>query len=440
MVGAFLLLGISAQLLQRRAPIGAHGLICGAGVTPHRPQQGTGGNLRRDAWQRIQFRAEGQLPLLLVTIAFFVLFSLAAPRVFPTLLSLQSMAFQLPEVGLLALGVTLTMVAAGIDLSVVAIADLSGLSAAQFLHAAGSAGGGTDSWLLTGVALLVALAVGAACGAINGLLIGRVGITPILATLGTSGLFAGAAVVWTGGPPVVGLPASFLALGRTLPFGIPVPLLLFALGATGAAVVLHRTLLGLQIGLVGANASGRPLLRHSSDACDPLRATYMASGILAALAGIVIVARTSSASPAYGQSYILLAIVIAVLGGVDLPHGGFGTVAGVTLAAICLAIVQAGFSTLGVNQFLYQVAQGLILAGVIALRVADISVARRWVSGLLGRRPGGESDSKHTDLPRPEGNWRTVGSLDMLSVDPRWDELAEILVTHSTAVRPGDKS
>ena len=356
--------------------------------------------LRHHAWQRLQLRAEGQLPLIVVTIGFFVLFSLAAPHVFPTLLSLQSMAFQLPEVGLLALGVTMTMVAAGIDLSVVAIADLSGLSAAQFLHAAGSAGGGADSWLLTGAALLVALGVGAACGAINGLLIGRVGITPILATLGTSGLFAGAAIVWTGGPPVVGLPASFLALGRTLPLGIPVPLLLFAVGAIGAAVLLHRSLLGLQIGLVGANASAA---RFSG--IRPTRvilATYMGSGILAALAGIVIVARTSSASPSYGQSYILLAIVIAVLGGVDLA-GGFGTVAGVTLAAVCLAIVQAGFSTLGVNQFLYQVAQGLILAGVIALRVADMSVALRWVSGLLGRRRGGKSDSKRTDLPRPEG-------------------------------------
>ena len=117
--------------------------------------------LRHHAWQRLQLRAEGQLPLIVVTIGFFVLFSLAAPHVFPTLLSLQSMAFQLPEVGLLALGVTMTMVAAGIDLSVVAIADLSGLSAAQFLHAAGSAGGGADSWLLTGAALLVALGVGA---------------------------------------------------------------------------------------------------------------------------------------------------------------------------------------------------------------------------------------------------------------------------------------
>jgi simple sugar transport system permease protein len=359
---------------------------------------------RQGLLSRMRLRApalDGQLPLLLATVTFFVLFSIAAPNVFPTLLNLQAMAFQFPEVGLLALGVLITMIAAGIDLSVVAIAVLSGLTAAQFLHFAGTAGGGPDSWPMTVLAVLIALAVGTLCGALNGLIIGRLGITPILATLATSGMFTGVALVWTGGVSVVGLPESFLSLGRPVAFGIPAPLIIFAIGAIAAGVFLNRTRLGLTVALVGANLSAA---RHSG--LRPVRvllATYAVSGFMAAMAGIVIVARTSSASPAYGQSYVLLAIIIAVLGGVDLA-GGFGSVAGVALAAICLATVQAGFATLGLDQFLYQVAQGLILVGVMAIRAPGSAQARVWLAQLFSHGPtDGAPDSPATGGSQPSG-------------------------------------
>lgn len=370
-------------------------------MTPTQEPQDSPGSAPDRIMARLRLKASGQAPLLLVTGACFAVFSIAAPHVFPTALSLQSMAFQLPEIGILAIAQMVAMVAAGIDLSVVAIAAVSGLSAAQFLHAVG-AGDGMDSWPLTVVALLIALAVGAACGVINGLLIGKVGITPILATLATGSLFSGIAIVWTGGTSVVGFPASFRALGQTIPSGIPIPLLVFALAAIAAAIVLTRTVLGLQIGLVGANLSaarfsGIRLLRV-------IVSTYAMSGLLAAIAGIVIVTRTSSASPTYGQSYILITVVIAVLGGTDLA-GGFGSVAGVTLAAVLLVIVQAGFSTLGINQFLYLVAQGLLLAGVLALKAAIGSAPPRWVPTLLRRRrPGGIDPHQPDESGTTEGN------------------------------------
>ena len=94
--------------------------------------------------------------------------------------------------------------------------------------------------------------------------------------------------------------------------------------------------------------------------------TYMLSGFLSAIAGILIAARSSSANPDYGSSYILLAIVIVVLGGVN-PYGGFGTVTGVILASFVLQMVSSGFNALRFERFVYLMAQGLILIGVMIL-------------------------------------------------------------------------
>lgn len=331
-----------------------------------RPGRSSGRNVPTGSlWVRLSAVGHAQLPLLACTIALCLVFSIAAPAAFPTLLNLQAISFMVPEIGLLALAVMLSMVAAGIDLSVVAIANLAALAAAEYLHALGLTSSTPDSYLATGTAVILALMVGAACGTLNALLISRVGITPILATLATGSLFAGAAIVWTGGYSVVDFPGSLRALGGSAGFGVPVPVAVYALAVVGAAVLLNRTSIGFQIGLVGANSAAARFagIRESR----VLLATYAASGVFAALGGVMILARSGSATPDYGQSYVFLAVVIAVLGGVDLA-GGFGSVAGTVLATICLVVVQAGVTTLGLSQFLYLVIQGLVLIGVMAVR------------------------------------------------------------------------
>jgi simple sugar transport system permease protein len=333
-------------------------------------------------WRQLYSAIGNQWPLLVCILVLVVVFSAAAPRTFPTLLNLQAIAFQLPEVGLLSLGVMLTMVAAGIDLSVVAIADLSGLAAAEFLHAFGFTAGGADSVEMTAVAVVIALTVGAACGALNGLVISRVGVTPILATLATASLFQGIAMVWTGGYSVVSLPGSLRTLGRPMAFGIPVPIIVFAAAVIAVAVLLTSTTLGFQIRLVGANSSASRFAGiHVSRV---IVETYVTSGLLAGIAGVMVIARSGSATPDYGQSYVLLSIVIVVLGGVDLA-GGYASVAGLTLAAICVAIVQSGFTHLGVNQYIYQAVQGLILAAVVGVRLIsgrDVRLRLRRVAAV----------------------------------------------------------
>lgn len=331
-------------------------------------------------FERLVWSMRGErspVQLFIATAAVFLVFSAASWRTFPSVANLQSMGFQFPEMGLLGLGVMLSMVTGGIDLSVVAISDLAGLTAAEFLHPVAGGTPPAGSWSLVLGGVLVALAVGAGCGVVNGLLIGRLRIPPILATLATSEFFGGLAIAWTGGQAVVGVPQRFLEIGNASPAGVPVPVVLFAAAAAGTAVLLNWHKLGLLMTLVGAN----PVAARFSGirTLTVLLGTYVASGVLAALAGVIIVARTASATPDYGQSYILLSVVIAVLAGVD-PNGGFGTVTGVVLATLILVMIQAGFIGLGFSQFFYEIAQGAILVAVLsfqATRQAGVSGPRR---------------------------------------------------------------
>ncbi|BCL80865.1 ABC transporter permease [Ktedonobacteria bacterium brp13] len=333
--------------------------------------------------------------LLLLTIVIFVFFSAAAPNTFPTTINLESLGFQFPEVGLLSLGVMLSMVTSGIDLSMVAIADLAGTTMTQFLLRANGPNGGSGSIGLTLVAIAIALGVGALCGLVNGLLIGKLRITPILATLATFELFGGLAIAWTGGHTLGGIPDSLLVLGNGTLLGIPIPTLLFVVAAVGTALLLNWSRLGLLMTLVGANATAA----RFSGVRDlrVLIGTYVSSGLLAGLAGTIIVARTASATPDYGQSYILLSVVVAVLAGVDLS-GGFGTVAGVVLATLALTFIQTGFVFMGLNQFLYEMAQGLILIIVLGLQTGQVSGlwvrARRWIRPTAVRKEASNGNDR----------------------------------------------
>lgn len=317
-------------------------------------------------------------PLLLVAILTFCVFSALSPSVFPITTNIQAMGFQLPEVGLLGLAVSLSMITAGIDLSVVGIANLAAVTMGEVYKAIGpsSVNGG---WGMVMLGALIALAAGALCGAVNGLLIGKFGITAILVTLSTGYLSGGLAVAWTGGTALQQLPNELLNIGTQKIVGIPAPFIIFVIAAVLVALLLNWTKFGLKLVLVGANLTAARMsgIRESRS----LTGTYVTSGLLAATAGIVFTARTASVTSTYGSSYVLLAVVIAVLGGVD-PNGGFGTVSGVVLATFILQMVQSGFNVLGFNQFLNQAAQGVILIGVLAVNMA----AQRWRIRRLGKR------------------------------------------------------
>lgn len=315
------------------------------------------------ALARIQVqRGVGRMALLLVLT--FAFFAVLRPGIFLNPVNLTNIGIAAPEIGLLALAVMIAMLTGGIDLSVVAMANGTAITVSTLYTAIATSQGEGTAEGMTPLIILVGLAVGALLGAFNGFLISVVGITPILATLGTMQLYNGLALVWTGGVTISGAPSALREMGRTGIAGVPLLLIIMVLAAVALGVMINRTPVGRKVQLQGANPVAA---RYSGiNARRTLMMTYITSGLLAGVAGLVFLARNPSASADYGSSYILLVIVIVVLGGTN-PNGGFATVLGVVLAALTLQVVSSGFTALRLSAYEYAIAQGVILIGVMVL-------------------------------------------------------------------------
>ncbi len=303
--------------------------------------------------------------LAVIAVVVFAALSLLAPERFLSAQNITSMAFQFPEFAILALAMTITMLTGGIDLSVVGAANLSAIVAALILTKLG-AGGEALVWLP--LAMAAALGVGLAAGLFNGLAVAVFGLPPILATLGSGLIFTGIAIALTGGSAIMGFPAATAWLGNATLLGVPVPLLLFALLAAGLALVLTRTGFGLKVQMYGAN----PLAARFAavDVTGLLVRVYAVSGVFAAIAGMVVMSRANSAKADYGSSYLLLAVLIAVLGGVN-PYGGYGRVVGVVLAVLSMQFLSSGLNMLGVSNFARELIWGVLLLLVMVVNAGS---------------------------------------------------------------------
>lgn len=313
-----------------------------------------------------------------ITVIIFLGLSILRPDVFLSLNNLRAISFQLPEFALLALAISITMLTGGIDLSIVGTAVLSAAVGILSLKS-GWAG---DSGIVAAVAAFaVSLVVGVACGYLNGTLITRLRISPILATLGTMQLFTGLTVVLTGGTSLFGFSEHYLFLGNGSISVIPVPLgtLLVAIGLM--AFLLNRTTFGCKLYLLGNN----PLAARFAgiDNSRILLKTYILSGVLSALSGLTMTARTNSVNADYGTSYLLFAILVAVLAGVD-PAGGFGRVTGLILAVLSLQFLSSGLNMLRFSSFSRELVWGALLLVVMAVNQVLKGAVARSKGPILG--------------------------------------------------------
>jgi simple sugar transport system permease protein len=286
-----------------------------------------------------RLRLDGtMLRLFLIVIALFAAFSLLRPDAFPTARNLQSMAFQASEIGILAVAVAITMLTGGIDLSINSTANLTAILAGLILTNLGATPESAPIAIILAVG--AALIIGPLCGAFNGWLIAYVGLPPILATLGTLTLYQGIGTVITKGAAVFGIP-QFQFIGNGDILGIPFPFLIFLAIAAVVGVVLSGSKYGFEVYMLGTN----PVASRFSGINNRrvLMQTYIVSGLLSALAGLVILGRTNAARVDFGESYILLSIMICVLGGIN-PSGGRGRIFGVVLALIALQFLSTGMN------------------------------------------------------------------------------------------------
>ena len=324
----------------------------------------------------VQAASRVRLPLLSAINARLIILLAALLAAFALLLgdrlftgvALQSMAFQMPELGILSLAMMVTLLSGGLNLSIISTADLCALTMAWVLthfvpHTTGFVWVG---WQIA--ALLAGLAVAGVIGLVNGVVIAYLGVSPILCTLGTMTLVKGIAIGLTHGNIISGFPAPVVFIGNGTVFGVPMALIVFVLVAVPVAIMLNRSPLGAAIAMIGSNERA---VRYSGiDTPRVLVKVYVLSSLLAAIAAVVMMARFNSANAAYGESYLLVTILAAVLGGVD-PMGGFGRVGGVVLALVILQVISTAFNLLNFSQFLT-----LAIWGGILVAVAGVGVVR----------------------------------------------------------------
>ena len=276
------------------------------------------------------------------------------------------------EVALMALPLALVIIAAEIDLSVASVLALSSAVAAALWN------GGLPVELI----IPICLGVGALCGAFNGVMVTRLGLPSLAVTIGTLALFRGLAFVVIGDESVTDFPATWTdrGFGNFAGSFIPNTMVLFAILAVALGVLLHATPFGRSIYAIGANEeaayfSGLRVKRIKL-------ILFTLSGTVAALAGIVITLRNSTAAANVGQGFELTAITAVLLGGVSI-FGGRGTIAGVILALLLLGGIQkAVLLSENISSYWIQIVTGALLVGsVLGPNLARrISESRRRAS------------------------------------------------------------
>lgn len=301
--------------------------------------------------------------ILLGLLAFVLIVMSFSSRRFLTPGFFQSIAFQLPEMGILTLSMMVPMVTGGINLACIATANLSGIMMASWMTALIPAG--TDNPALV---LGIVLAGIAACTLIslgNGVIIAYFKVPPILATLSTQIFLNGACTAITRGKVISGFPDSFQKIGNGTVSGIPVPLLLFVVCAVIMAVILRYLPFGSRIYMYGSNATATEF--SGVNPKHLILKVYALSGFFIGVASVLLISRFNSAAAGYAVSYLLQSVLIAVLGGIS-PNGGTGKISGLVLAVLIFQVVASGLNILRVSQYLTMALYGIILLAAVALR------------------------------------------------------------------------
>jgi ribose transport system permease protein len=290
---------------------------------------------------------------LVVTV---VAFSIASPD-FLTQDNWLNTSSSAVEVLLLAAGQTFVIISGGIDLSVGATLGLSGM-AGGWVMANGFAAG-TSPALVTAVGILVALAVGLLVGLVNGALIARYRIPPFVVTLGTLGIATGAADLVSNGLEISNIPTTVSQIGNTDIGGwVPIPVLVAAVACVITGILLAKTRFGAYTYAIGDNrqAAVRAGIRDKRH----LIKIYAMSGFLAGVAGVLVMARLSAASPTSGSNDELDAIAAVVIGGTSLA-GGSGTIVGSVIGTAIISVLLTGLIIVNVPPFWQLVAVGVVL-------------------------------------------------------------------------------
>lgn len=257
---------------------------------------------------------------------------------------------------LIAFGMTFVIVTAGIDLSVGSILALSSALTAGMIM----------SGVPTTLALILGVLIGGVFGFVNGFFITKGQVAPFIATLATMTIYRGLTLVYTGGNPISNFDAglSLQILGRGSYFGVPIPVIVMIIIFGILFVILHKMTFGRKVYAVGGNEEAAEIAGIRTDRVKMW--VYTISGMMSALAGLILVSRLNSAQPTAGTSYELDAIAAVVIGGTSLS-GGKGRLFGTLVGALIIGTLNNGLNILGVSSFYQQVIRGIVILIAVLL-------------------------------------------------------------------------
>jgi len=342
----------------------------------------------RRSWTRGLVRWETLLAIALVGL--IILGNDLSPF-FLTTGNFANLLSALMEVAIMALPMTLVIIAGEIDLSVESMAGLaSTLLGFLFAH-------GVPLW----IGIPIVLLVGALGGLLNGLLVARGGLPSLVVTLGTLALFRGMALIVLGPEGVSNFPAAFTTFGFGYVPGtqIPWPFVVFVGLAIVLAIVLHRTWLGRQVYAIGKNPGAA---RYSGVRVTRVKVSlFVLSGLIASLAGIILTARLNTARADAATGLTLTVITIVLLGGVNI-FGGSGTIPGVVLAVFVIAVMQNALRLASVTVEVQAVALGLLL--ILSVIIPTFAhQAKSAIDRARGGRPPPAGSVTRGEKP---GGWK----------------------------------
>ncbi len=286
--------------------------------------------------------------LIALVLLVFVI-SIISPE-FRTIDNFLSLMRQSSINGFIAFGMTCVILTDAIDLSVGSVLALSTALCAAFIKAG----------VPVGLAILLSLIIGTVLGSVSGVLVTKGRLQPFIATLITMTVYRGLTQIFMNGKPISGLGDSLLLkfIGRGSVFGIPVPVILFVLIFILFTFVLEKTTFGLRIYSTGSNATSAKLAGVNTGRTK--LAAYAISGCMAALSGMILLSRLSSAQPTLGDGFELDAIASVALGGTSMS-GGRGRIWGTFVGVLIIAVLNNGLNILGVSSYYQSVVKGIVI-------------------------------------------------------------------------------
>jgi len=304
------------------------------------------------------------LPFLSL-IVLFVALAIASPH-FLTGTNLESVVRQTAVINIMSLGMTIVIIAGGIDLSVGAILAMSGVLGAMAMQAG----------LPIPAGILVGVLTGLFWGTVNGFLTTRLRIAPFIVTLGTLGIVRGLTLILTNGLPVHRVPRGFSFLGEGRLLGVPFVLWVLVICALATHAILEHTRLGRYAFAIGSNPDAA--IYAGVPVGFDVTAVYALGGMLTGLAGMIEASRLMTGQPAAGNGYELQAIAAVVIGGGSL-HGGEGSVIGTLIGAFIMGLLSNGSDLLGISPYLQQAIIGAVI--ILAVSVDELRKRRGQAEG-----------------------------------------------------------